>query len=83
MELFTYRVIWGNPVKNRQEFADFREANIALFVAREKVVNGMVNVEIRVERADMAPADSPVDDDDPTWPGVDVEIFEKPAKNIG
>jgi hypothetical protein len=45
---FKYRIIWTNVEKNRQEWVDMPDQNIAIFVAKKKVSEGMQNVIIQV-----------------------------------
>jgi len=34
---FTFRVLWTNTIKNRQEWVDVSEQDIAIFIAKKKV----------------------------------------------
>jgi len=45
---FKYKVIWINPAKNKREFVDVKEQNIAIFIAKKKVNDGMQEVIINV-----------------------------------
>lgn len=51
--------------KNRQEWCDMTEQNIAIFVAKKKVADGMQNVLIQVTGE---PGDDP---NDTSWPAID------------
>ena len=45
---FKYRIIWTNTAKNKQEWCDMSEQNIAIFIAKQKVRVGMQDVIIQV-----------------------------------
>ena len=45
---FSYRVIWVDTVKNRQRFVDIDDQDIAVFIAKKKVNDGMQNVVIQI-----------------------------------
>ena len=46
--MFNYRIIYFDPVKNRQEYVDMDNQNIAIFIAKKKVRDGMQDVIIQV-----------------------------------
>lgn len=45
---FNYRIIYFDPTKNRQEYVDMDNQNIAIFIAKKKVRDGMQNVIIQL-----------------------------------
>lgn len=45
---FTYQIIWTDPQTMRQGKLDMKEPNIALFIARKRVLEGKVNVYMNV-----------------------------------
>lgn len=45
---FKYRVVWVNINKNRQEWVDINNQHIALFVAKQKISEGMQDVLIQI-----------------------------------
>ena len=46
--MFNYRIIYFDPTKNRQEYVDMDNQNIAIFIAKKKVRDGMQDVIIQV-----------------------------------
>lgn len=46
--MFNYRIIYFDPTKNREEYVDMDNQNIAIFIAKKKVRDGMQNVIIQV-----------------------------------
>ena len=67
---FKYRIIWTDTSKNRQEWCDMSDQNIAIFVAKKKVNDGMQNVIIQVT------GEWGTDPNDVSWPAIDAEIEE-------
>lgn len=70
--LFNYRVVWIDVTKNRQRFEDFTDQQIALFVAKKKVSEGMQDVIIQVS----ADQSTMADQSDVSWPAIDAEASE-------
>jgi len=75
---FTYRIIWVNPAKNRQEMCDMSDQHIALFVAKKKVSDGMQDVFIQV----IGDASIQSDPDDASWPAIDATTDDAENKII-
>ena len=46
--MFNFRIIYFDPTKNRQEYVDMQNQNMAIFIAKKKVRDGMQNVIIEV-----------------------------------
>lgn len=46
--MFNYRIIYFDPNKNKQEYVDMDNQNIAIFIAKKKVRDGMQNVIIQI-----------------------------------
>jgi hypothetical protein len=47
---FKYRIVWINTQKNKQEFADVNSQDIAVFIAKEKVYEG-INIKNNLPKA--------------------------------
>jgi len=67
---FTYKIFWVNTTKNRRETCEVHEQNIAIFIAKKKVNDGMQEVLIQIigENGDNL--------DDAAWPAIDAKIEE-------
>ena len=57
---FTFRVLWTNTIKNRQEWVDVSEQDIAIFIAKKKVRENMQNVLIQLNPEYGEDLDNPV-----------------------
>lgn len=62
---FEYRIIWTDLATNDQNWCDTPSQEIAIFIAKEQVAAGMLNVIIQVVQEY---GDNPYD---ATWPAID------------
>lgn len=72
---FKYRIAWINAQKNRQELVEVNSQDIAIFIAKKKVYEGMKQVLIGIS------GELGEDENDASWPAIDAAIVQEPKQN--